>query len=70
VLIDQSILTTLPPELLDMAEKKRAELAGMPDHRIRREVRDSLDAAKRRSGKIAQDGLAGIERDLRAQRTK
>jgi len=56
VIIDAGLIRYLTPELIDEAEKLREEMKFLPDHVVRRRIRDNLDAAKRRLGRIAKSG--------------
>jgi hypothetical protein len=61
-LSDISVLDLMPKELADEAEVLREEMKGMPEHVIRRRVRDRLDEARRKGGPITQGGLeAAVE---------
>lgn len=62
---DMTPLDLLPPELLDSAEAVRDRMKDMPEHLIRREVRDTLDKGRRRVGPLAQGGLDSLMQDLR-----
>lgn len=67
VIIDASVVVSLPREILELAEEKRHALYGLPEYRIQREVRDAVEAAKRRQGPMARDGLRAVEDDLRSK---
>lgn len=54
------------PELLEEAKRIREEMEGQSDRVVRREVRDQLDAFRRRKGEHAQGGVAAMQDDLRA----
>jgi hypothetical protein len=58
VAIDLGLGDFLPKELLELANKVRAESQGLPERVICRRVRDALDAAKWRKGPIAAGGIA------------
>lgn len=51
-------------DLLVAAEKIRAESSDLPEHIIRRRVRDHLDAAKRRIGRVARRGVDLLGEDI------
>lgn len=57
----------MPEELIDLADRLRTEQAGLDEHVIRRNVRDGLDAARRRIGELTQRGTAGMEEDLQRE---
>jgi hypothetical protein len=57
VALDPSLVAYLTPELIELATKVREEMIGQPERVIRRGVRDALDKARRRQGKIHQAGL-------------
>lgn len=56
LLVEVGALDFLPTRLLQIAERVRSELDGLPEHVIRRRVRDALDAARLRMGPMAQRG--------------
>lgn len=64
VIVDPSILASLPVEIIDVAEKTRKEAAGLPDYRIQREVRDRVERAKQRRGQLAYGGIENMERKI------
>ena len=57
VSIDAGLIQYLTPELITLADKVREESKTDPEYLIRRKVRDSIDAARRRIGPIADQGL-------------
>ncbi|MDQ2736337.1 MAG: hypothetical protein M3Y55_15415, partial [Pseudomonadota bacterium] len=57
---DLTATSALPKELLDAAEDIRERLHGQPEHMIRREVRDRLDAERRRIGNLTREGTEGV----------
>jgi hypothetical protein len=62
---DLTPLDLLPPELLVAAEEVRERMKAMPEHVIRREVRDTLDRGRQRIGPLVAGGLDGLIDDLR-----
>ncbi|MBA5872349.1 MAG: hypothetical protein GDA68_20465 [Nitrospira sp. CR2.1] len=62
--VDLAIAELLPPELLQIAEAEREKNRGLAERVIRRKVRDSLDTAKRRVGKVTIEGLDRVEREI------
>jgi hypothetical protein len=46
--MDIGSIRHLTPELIQEAEKLRSELKDLPEHVVRRRIRDNLDSAKRR----------------------
>jgi hypothetical protein len=54
----------MPPELLRLAEAVRAEMADLPEHIIRRRVRDKLYEAKIRQGLFARKSWGQLADDL------
>jgi hypothetical protein len=65
VLAGEAFACELPREVVEIADRVRAESAGLPESIIRRRVRDDLDEARRRIGVIARDGLASLGNALR-----
>ncbi len=47
----------MPKELIEIADRVRTKNEGLPEHVIRRKVRDACDRMKRRYGKITQDAI-------------
>jgi hypothetical protein len=64
VVLDLGRTEALPAELIAVANSVREEFKDLPEHIIRRKVRDALDAAKGRLGEIAEGGLQEIEDEL------
>lgn len=62
---DLTPLDLLPPELLVAAEQVRERMKSMPEHVIRREVRDTLDRGRQRIGPLVEGGLDGLIDELR-----
>ena len=60
VVLDVGMLNELPPDLLDEAERIRREASDLPEHIVRRRVRDYLDAAKRQRGRIVNEGVQPV----------
>jgi hypothetical protein len=54
----------MPGELLSLAESARAQISDLPEHIIRRRVRDQLDAAKARRGSLARGGWGQVTEEL------
>jgi hypothetical protein len=62
--LELSITDSLSPELIETANSVRERYGDLPERVIRRNVRDALDEAKARQGKIAAGGLDDIEDEL------
>lgn len=60
ITLDVGMFDELPSDLLIEAERIRQESADLPEHMIRRRVRDHLDAAKRRPGHIKREGIQSV----------
>jgi hypothetical protein len=54
----------VPEELVGIAEAVRAEMVDLPEHLIRRKIRDAIDEAKMRKGMLADGGLPAIEEQI------
>ena len=67
VALDMDVPEDLPRDLLAEAERIRNESVGLSEHIIRRRVRDSLDAAKRRRGRIMAEGIQAVFSGLQAK---
>ncbi|MFZ2301624.1 MAG: hypothetical protein WAW10_07125 [Gallionella sp.] len=61
VSIDPALVEYLTPELVSLANAVRGDSKGMPEHVIRRKVRDAMDDARRRTGDITKNGLRVME---------
>lgn len=62
--MDVRLVDSLTTDLVDLASKVRRESEGLPEYVIQRKVRDALDQARRRTGKITQQGLEVQSTDL------
>lgn len=60
IALDMGSFAELPPDLLDEAERIRREAGDLPEHIVRRRVRDCLDTAKRRPGRIIEEGVRTV----------
>lgn len=69
-LLDVGMFDELPPDLLLEAERIRQESADLPDHMIRRRVRDHLDAAKRRPGHIKREGIQSVLKAISSETSR
>lgn len=47
----------MPKELIEIADRVRSKNEGLPEHVIRRKVRDTCDRMKRRYGKVTQEAI-------------
>lgn len=54
------IFDHIPADLMSVAERVRKENANLPQHIVRRRIRDALDRAKANLGKIHKGGLDGV----------
>ena len=64
LMLDMSMFEDVPSDILDIADTTREEMRGLSDRLIRREIRDRLDAAKLRRGRMASRGMEEIEREI------
>ena len=64
VFIDRHLQSNIPKELIDIANKVREESKNLPEHVIRRKVRDELEKAKKRPGKRVQGGTDLIRENI------
>lgn len=64
IFIDLSFASYIPIELLEVANETRRSSAGLPEHVIRRRVRDALDAAKKNIGKQTEAGAEAIQKKI------
>ena len=60
IALDMGSFAELPSDLLDEAERIRREAGDLPEHIVRRRVRDCLDAAKRLPGQIIEEGVQTV----------
>jgi len=63
-LITEASLLEFPGELIELADALREEQSELDEHVVRRNVRDELDAARRRAGELARQGFQGVEAEL------
>ena len=59
--IDPALVEYLTPDLVSLANTVRESSKGLPEHVIRRKVRDAMDEARRRTGDITKNGLHVME---------
>lgn len=62
--LDEHIVEFVPGDLTELAESVRDEAKDLPEHLIRRRIRDRADAARRRRGAKAKGGPSGMKVDL------
>ncbi|ULH08596.1 hypothetical protein [Alcaligenes faecalis] len=62
VALDASI-TDLTPELIEIAKRTRENSMDQEEYVIQRQVRDALDMARRRTGRVTERGLQTPEQD-------
>ena len=60
IALDVGVLEEIPEDLMREAERIRSEAKDLPEHIIRRRVRDRLDAARRRPGRIMARGIQTV----------
>ena len=60
IALDIGLFEELPSDLLDEAERIRQEARNLPEHIVRRRVRDCLDSAKRRPGHMVKGGIQQV----------
>lgn len=65
LMLNMSILDAVPKELVDLSDEIRRELAGLPNHVIRRKIRDALDDARLLLGARAAAGEEGLTEEIR-----
>ena len=69
LLLGTEVFYEIPTDLIQEAEGIRHEAGDLPENIIRRRVRDGLDSAKRRKGKVVEEGaqfvLDAIESDTK-----
>jgi hypothetical protein len=63
--VDTSLLDALPRDLLAAAEEARQGVRGQSERVVRRKIRDHLDKAKLRAGRVGKAGIEAIEADIR-----
>ena len=64
VFIDRNFHSHIPTKLLEIAKKVRDESKDLPEHVIRRKVREELEKAKRRPGKHVEGGTDLIKENI------
>lgn len=53
----------LSPEIVREAERVREKFAHLPERRMRRHIRDAMDRARRRQGRLVEEGLSGVREE-------
>jgi hypothetical protein len=61
IVLDIEMSESIPDDILKIAEKVRKDNDGLPEHVIRRKVRDAIDNARRRHSCLRTDIEADIE---------
>ncbi len=64
IFIDRNISSYIPKELIEIANQIRNECNDIPEHVIRRRVRDELEASKRRTGIHVKGGTKMIKENI------
>jgi hypothetical protein len=64
VVADVQLSPYVPPELLSIANEVRLANRDLPERVIRRRVRDALDAARLRRGRLSLGGLGELKQRL------
>ncbi len=64
LMLDVGALDVVSSELLDVADRVRADLDGLPERVVRRRIRDAMDGERLKRGPIAEKGLGVVEEDL------
>jgi hypothetical protein len=65
LMLNMSILDAVPPELLELSDALRKDLAGLPSHVIRRKIRDMLDEARLLIGARGKAGQTGLTDEIK-----
>ena len=60
VALGRGMTEFLSPEIVQEAEQVREKFAHLPERRMRRQIRDAMDRARRREGQLAEAGLSGV----------
>ena len=68
VALGREMVQFLSPEIVRKAEQVREKYAHLPKRRIRRQVRDAMNRAKRREGELAEAGLSGLQERVKRSR--
>lgn len=58
--LDIDTFEGVPAELLIQAERIRQDSSDLQEHIVRRRVRDHLDAARRRRGRVSEEGIQTV----------
>lgn len=64
VVLEMSELENIPQEVIDIADEVREANRDAPERVIRRRVRDTLDIARARPGRLVTGGLEGMEQSF------
>ena len=60
LVVDVGFVPELAEGLIDEANRLRAEVGSLPEHIVRRRVRDSLDRARRHGGRMQREGMQHV----------
>lgn len=60
IALGSALTEFLSPEIVREAERVREKFAHLPERRMRRQIRDAMDRARRREGQLAGAGLSGV----------
>lgn len=64
LMLNMSVLDAVPPELVELSDRLRKELVGLPSHVVRRKIRDTLDDARVLLGSRAAAGEKGLTEEI------
>lgn len=64
LMFNMQMLDVVPPELLEIAELLRRELAQLPAHVVARKIRDTIDEARQLLGPMAKRGETGLSQEI------
>lgn len=70
VITDISRLENVPRDLIELADRIRAENSDLEERVIRRKVRDTLDEVRARQGPITVGGIGAIEKSILGEITR
>lgn len=66
IFIDRNFIDYIPSELLDVARQVRKDVGDLPEHVVRRKVRDHLEIEKRKIGKLTKGGAELMQARIEA----
>ena len=65
LMLNMHALDAVPPDLLELADEIRADLAGLPSWVVRRKIKETLEDARRLLGPITETGEVELTEEIK-----